>query len=202
MKRSSVISRAFFRRPAVRDLVPDLKLVLVVATTGCESHTGIYRPAGLSEDTGLDPSALSGALDDLERRGHILVDNKTGEILLLSWYRDNTFATPQRQGQWRDDLAQVDSQTLRAAAQDLAVKNPSCGLSVDNFVRPAPKQRLSDQGQGQGQGKGKGKGKGISKPTVDACRVCQAFGTKKIGGHWYCPAHDHLSPAATSHEGV
>ena len=66
MKRSSVLSRTFFRRPAVRELVPNLKLVLLALTIGCETHSGVYVPSGLSEDVGLDPGALVGALDDLK----------------------------------------------------------------------------------------------------------------------------------------
>lgn len=103
MKRSSVLSRVFFRRAAVRALVPDLKLVLVVLTIGCESHVGVYRPAGLGEDTGLDPSSLTGALDDLARRSHILPDAATGEIFIAAWFRDNSFSTAARRGQARDD---------------------------------------------------------------------------------------------------
>lgn len=128
MKRSSMLSRAFFRRPAVRDLVPDLKLVLAVLTVGCESHAGAYRPAGLGEDTGLDPAALSGALNDLEQRGHIVRDKETGEVFLADFFRDNTFLTPARRRQARDDYLQIESYYLAYLVERAAEENPSAGL--------------------------------------------------------------------------
>ena len=153
MKRSSSISRTFFRRPAVRDLVPDLKLVLAVLTIGCESHAGIYMPGGLAEDAGLDPAALVGALADLERRGHIVRDGETGEIFLASFYRDNTFATPQRHRQWTDDISRVESASLRAAALAAVAASPECGLAVDKNTENGQNQQLNNQGKGKGKGK-------------------------------------------------
>lgn len=130
MKRSSVLSRTFFRRPAVRELVPDLKLVLIVLTVSCESNTGIYRPAGLAEDAGLDAVTLAGALVDLERRGHILVDHATGEIFIIAFYRDNTFKGKPRFGQWVADWALAESEKLRAAAVKAIAVSAECGLVV------------------------------------------------------------------------
>jgi len=40
MKKHSMLPRNFYRRPAIRDLVPDLKLLLTVLTVGCETHIG------------------------------------------------------------------------------------------------------------------------------------------------------------------
>ena len=154
MKRSSSLSRTFFRRPAVRRLVPDLKLVLVVLTIGCESHTGVYRPAGLAEDTGLDPSALKGGMADLEREGHVLQDNKTGEVFLRAWYRDNSFNTDARRGQWRDDFRQIESLRLRALVEEAISASPECGLKVQNVDNSNEKQEnqpVNSQGEGEGE---------------------------------------------------
>lgn len=153
MKRSSVLSRAFFRRPAVRDLVPDLKLVLVVLTASCESHIGVYRPAGLAEDCGFDAAALAGALLDLERRGHFLRDSESGEIFLRDFFRDNSFATPARKRQARDDFAQIESAWLRAEVLASIVQNPFCALKKTDLLE---KQPLALQGEGEGEGEGEG----------------------------------------------
>lgn len=151
MKRSSVLSRVFFRRAAVRSLVPDLKLVLVVLTIGCESHVGVYRPAGLGEDTGLDSSALAGALDDLARRSHILPDAATGEIFIVDWFRDNSFSTAARRGQARDDFAQIESEKLRQAVLKAIDQNPSCGLTAADFSQSLNNHAVASQGEGKGK---------------------------------------------------
>lgn len=151
MKRSSVLSRTFFRRPAVRELVPDLKLVLLALTIGCETHSGVYVPSGLSEDVGLDPGALVGALDDLKKRGHTIIDNATGEVFITAWYRDNKFSTPQRRRQWADDFARIESNLLRSAVLTAAAAS-DCGLSVEKNITINKNQSLNCQGEGEGEG--------------------------------------------------
>ncbi len=155
MKRSSVLSRTFFRRPAVRELVPDLKLVLLALTIGCETHSGVYVPSGLSEDVGLDPGALVGALDDLKKRGHTIIDNATGEVFITAWYRDNKFSTPQRRRQWADDFARIESNLLRSAVLTAAAAS-DCGLSVEKNITINKNQSLTCQGEGEGEGEGEG----------------------------------------------
>lgn len=152
MKRGSMLSRTFYRRPAVRDLVPDLKLVLTVLYVGCESHVGVYRPAGLGEDAGLDTAALGGALDDLVRRGHVSRDQETGEVFLTDFFRDNTFKTQARRSQARDDFMQIESNALREKVLRAIEKNPECGLFESDFIM---NQQLAIQGEGKGEGKGK-----------------------------------------------
>jgi hypothetical protein len=150
MKRSSVMSRVFFRRAAIKALVPDLKLVLVVLTVGCESHVGVYRPAGLGEDSGLDPTSLAGALADLERRNHILPDAGTGEIFVVDFFRDNSFSTAARRGQARGDFCQIESEKLRKAVLQAIKNNPSCGLSIADCQQ---NQDAALQGKVKGEGK-------------------------------------------------
>lgn len=161
MKRSSSISRTFFRRPAVRELVPDLRLLLVVMTVGCESHAGVWRPAGLPEETGLEVGAVDGGLADLERRGHILRDRGTAEVFLRAWYRDNVFKGPARWGQWLEDLKQIESPRLRAAVLEAIAASPECGLSpqnVDNSKETQTNQQTTSQGQDQDQDKARERG--------------------------------------------
>lgn len=134
MKRNSMLSRAFFRRPAVRALVPDYKLVLSVLVVGCESHAGVYIPAGLGEDTGLDPAPLRTALADLERHGHIVLDEQTGEVFIQSFYRDNAFKSPARVGQWQDDFKIIESTKLSEAVLKAIELSPECGLA--SIVKP------------------------------------------------------------------
>lgn len=156
MKKSSMLCRNWFRRTSVRDLVPDLKLLLAVITVGCESHCGVYLPAGLGEDSGLDPTPLAGALSDLQRRGEIAVDSRTGEIFVRSFFRDNTFKTPARRRQFTDDFMQIESLELRDLVFEAVGQNPGCGLTKDAFDK---NQQLNNQGEGKGEGEGEGKQK-------------------------------------------
>lgn len=130
MKRSSVLSRTFFRRPAVRELVPDLKLILAVLTVSSESHVGCWVPGGLGEDAGLDLTALEGGMVDLERRDFIFRDVATGEIFLRHFFRDNIFNGPLRGNQARADFSAVRSEKLRREILKAVENSPECGLST------------------------------------------------------------------------
>lgn len=163
MKRSSSISRTFFRRPAVRELVPDLRLLLVVLTVGCESHAGVWRPSGLPEETGLEIGAIDGGLADLERRGHILRDRSTAEVFLRAWYRDNSFKTTTRWGQWLEDLKQIESPRLRTAVLEAITASPECGLNpqnVDNSKENQKNQQTDHQEKDQDKDKDKRRERG------------------------------------------
>jgi hypothetical protein len=163
MKARSVIGRTFYRRPRIRDLVPDLKLVLSVLTVGCESHVGCWVPAGLREDCGLSGEAFDGAIRDLERRGHIIRDENSGEYFLSDFFRDNDFSTPARKRQAEGDYQQIVSMKLKAAVRKAALENPSCCLSSQNFYEKSDgiptfvkKQEVNRQGEGEGKAEGKG----------------------------------------------
>lgn len=151
-KRSSVLARNFFRREKVRALVPDLRLILAVATVSCETHCGVWIPGDLARDTGLDEAALAGGLADLEARGIILRDADTGEILLADFFRDNVFSGPARRGQFRGDFARIESLRLREAAAKAVLQNPGCGLEIEDICPPErieleENQCFSDQGK-------------------------------------------------------
>lgn len=130
MKKSSVFNRTFFRRPAVKTLVPDLKLLLTVLTMGCESHVGCWVPSGLGEDSGLERAALAGGLDDLEKKGLIKKDEASGEVFLCWWFRDNHFKGEGRGKQALGDFVLVQSPFLRAAILAAVAASPECGLSA------------------------------------------------------------------------
>ncbi|MEN3111725.1 hypothetical protein ACFONG_07340 [Uliginosibacterium paludis] len=109
-----------------------MKLVLVAITVGCESNIGTYRPVGLAEDTGLDLNVLADALADLERCGHLVRDQSTGELFLADFFRDNTFRNHRRYIQAQNDLLRVDSILLREKILTAVSQNSGCGLVVKN----------------------------------------------------------------------
>lgn len=176
MKRRAVLSRAFFRRPAVRLLVPDLKLLLLVLTVGCETHIGVYMPAGVCEDAGLDNTAFEGGMTTLERHGHVRLDRLTGEVFITAFFRDNTFDSPARRRQAVDDFRRIQSAELRDAVLSAVAQSPECGLTAELLLN----QHDTSQGKGEGEGEGEDKGK----PAARSCRapaVAAALGRKKGG---------------------
>lgn len=151
MKTSSSIKRNYFRRPAIRQLVPDLKLLLAVLQVGCESHVGCWVPSGLADDAGLSVEACEGGLRDLERGGFIVFDQATGEIFLTDFFRNNTFKGPQRGQQALSDFRQVESEALRKRILKAVAESQECGLSVEFLTGFVKNQQFNNQGKDQGE---------------------------------------------------
>lgn len=149
MKTSSSIKRNYFRRPAIRQLVPDLKLLLAVLQVGCESHVGCWVPSGLADDAGLSPEACEGGLGDLEKGGFIHFDKATGEIFLTDFFRNNTFKGPLRGQQALVDFRQVESGALRKMILKAVGESPECGLDVEFLTCFHKNQQLKNQGKDQ-----------------------------------------------------
>lgn len=145
MKTSSSIKRNYFRRPAVRQLVPDLKLLLAVLQVGCESHVGCWVHSGLADDAGLSTEACEGGLRDLARSGFIESDESTGEIFLTDFFRNNTFKGMLRKQQALTDFRQVESEALRKSILNAVAQSPECDLSVDFLTSFYKNQQLKNQ---------------------------------------------------------
>ena len=166
MKRYSTLPRNYLRRPEIRGLVPDLKLLMLCVYVSCESHVGAFLPGGLSEESGLEAEALAGGLADLIRRGLLVFDESTGEVFISSFFRDNVFNTPARRGQAVDDFRRVESQVLRNEILAAVEKNPGCGLTIEG-LKPGEKQgekpcfvekqTLTLLGGGRGRGRDRGR---------------------------------------------
>lgn len=155
MKTSSSIKRNYFRRPAIRQLVPDLKLLLAVLQVGCESHVGCWVPSGLADDAGLSAEACEGGLKDLEKGGFLALDQSTGEIFLTDFFRNNTFKGPQRGQQALGDFKQIESEALRKRILKAVADSQECGLSVEFLTGFVKNQQVNNQGKDQGEVKRK-----------------------------------------------
>ncbi len=151
MKSASSLKRNYFRRPAIRQLVPDLKLLLCVLQVSCESHVGCWVPSGISDDCGLSLEALEGGMRNLQKNGFILIDVATGEIFLTDFFRNNAFKGPMRMQQALGDFRQIESETLRNRVVEAVRKSPECGLNSDLFSEKQLNQRLKNQEQDQEQ---------------------------------------------------
>ena len=161
MKRNSVTTRAWYRRPAIRALVPDLKLLLNVLTTGCETFVGVYIPAGIGDDAGLAPEAVAGGLASLEKAGHIVLDKETGEIFIAAFFRDNKFKLERMRRLVTDEFCLVQSPELKKRVLAAVAASPECCLKVDSLRN----HMVSVQGEGEAEGEGEVKKKAaVSSP--------------------------------------
>ena len=143
MKRYSLLPRNILRRPEIRALVPDLKLLFLTVYISCETHIGAYLPGGIGEDSGLDAEALAGGLRDLVRRELIEFDATTGEVFIRCFFRDNHFNTDARKGQARDDFLRLSSQRLRQSILKAIVVSHECGLTpiIIEPLQTTPKRK-------------------------------------------------------------
>lgn len=148
----SCLQRNYFRRASLRSLVPDNRLLISVLTVGCESHTGVYIPNGLVDDTGLNPDSVSAGLKDLEMSKLIEVDKETREIFLTDFFRDNKFSGAQRNGQAASDFSAIESSKLKSSVLDAIRRNPECGLNADFLCKKLEveeNQKLNNKGKAE-----------------------------------------------------
>lgn len=164
----SVFPRNFLRQPQVRDMVPDVKLTFLALLIECESAIGCWIPGSI--DDAVNIKHLSGAFDELERRGELSIDKKTGEFFITGFFRWNYFTGAKRVGQARDSFAQVRSNRLRKEIlEQVKLNQRFCRLapaslsdegssknhrSVDNFCKNYFNQQHRTQGEGEGEGEG------------------------------------------------
>lgn len=134
MKKTSCVSRNYFKRPKIRALVPEARLLLAVLTVGCESHVGVYIPSGEIEDTGLSGDSIHAAKSTLIFNSLIKVDDVTGEIFISDFFRDNTYKGPQRIGQAYTDFKAIESLTLKINVLEAIKDNKECGLTAVDLV--------------------------------------------------------------------
>lgn len=134
MKQRSYLPRNFFRRPEIRELVPDLKFLITFLMISCESFVGVWIPGGIGEDAGFDPAAVAGGLADLERRGIIARDASTGEIFVTSFFRDNTFKGLSRHHQAASGFRAIMSKALKERVIAAVAASPGCFL-LPSFLR-------------------------------------------------------------------
>ena len=134
MKRSSVLPRNYYKRPKVKLLVPEVKLLLTVIVVGCESHVGVAIPSGEPEDTGLNCDSVKAGKIDLVSKQLIEIDDSTGELFIKDFFRDNTFKTTQRVCQAKSDFNCIESAKLKLSVLDAIKNNPDCGLTAKNLT--------------------------------------------------------------------
>ena len=100
--------------PEVRDLLPDQKLIVyhLWATSPSSAGCWLFDLAAGQAALSIARDALRDALREFERRGLLLLDEKTGEIYIKKWFRWHTFDTAPRKRVLESDVARIESESL------------------------------------------------------------------------------------------
>ncbi len=106
--------------PKLANLLPDQKLIYAylwfnrfARSSGCYPFPVALAATELS----FSPPSLLEALREFVRRELVQMDESTGEIFVLDWFRFNTFPPGPRQRVLAADLQRIESPVLRALVE-------------------------------------------------------------------------------------
>jgi hypothetical protein len=134
-KNISIFHRNYLRQPHIKELAPDIKLTLIAINIECESAVGCWIPSSIDDVVNI--KNLGGAFDELERRGELSVDKKTGEFFLTSFFRNNHFVGAKRIGQARAAFDLISSERLRMEIlEQVKLNHRFCKLRPEDLEPP------------------------------------------------------------------
>ncbi len=93
MSESRLVPSNLMSWPAVRNMVPDQKLILYHLWATCESVAGVqlFDPGIISGCLGLREGVIIDSWQHMEDRGLLEMDDATGELMLKNWFRFHNF---------------------------------------------------------------------------------------------------------------
>lgn len=111
--------------PKVRDLLPDQKLIVYHLWATSPSAAGCYLLdfAAFSAALSVTIPAMEEAMRDFERRRLLAMDQETGEVFLLDWYRFHKFDSLPRRKLLEDAVKKIQSIHLKTM---IIEKSTSC----------------------------------------------------------------------------
>lgn len=114
MAESRLVPSNLMSWPAIRDLLPDQKLIVYHLWATCPSAAGCWLldVVACAAALSLSRSALDQALADFEHRQLVALDKKTGEIFICAWFRWHKFDNAIRRGVLEAAIDRVESRTL------------------------------------------------------------------------------------------
>lgn len=126
MSESRLVPSNLMAWPRIRDLLPDQKLIIyhLWATMPAACGCALIDLGGFQGALNITQAALSDALKDFEKRGLLKLDEETGEVFVIDWFRFHKFVSPSRIRLLNDSVNRIQSASL-----NLIVKNSmSCVL--------------------------------------------------------------------------
>lgn len=148
--------------PAIRDLLPDQKLLVYHMWVTCPSAAGCFLLdyAGFQGALSITANAVEDAVMEFERRGLIAYDRSTGEVFILSWFRWHKFDTATRRRLLEDAVKKVESPRLKSMIYEKSMTYVSReGKEREGNINTPPSpppQRGASGPAGAGQGVGGG----------------------------------------------
>ena len=116
MRESSLVPTNLLNWPRVAPLLPELKLILLalwsspyISCAGC----GLVPVRPLASTLGLSPEALASGLELLQKTGMIVLDENSGEVFILGWYRFHSFKNGKGYSMLLSAVQKIESQPLR-----------------------------------------------------------------------------------------
>lgn len=139
--------------PAIRDLLPDQKLLVYHMWVTCPSAAGccLLDYAGFQGALSITANAVEDAVMEFERRGLVEYDRATGEVFILAWFRWHKFDTATRRRLLEDALKKVESPRLKTM-----ILEKSMAYALRKGKEREDKSSLSREAGGAGCSLGEG----------------------------------------------
>lgn len=111
-----ILPTNIWSHPDFCDLLPDQKLLMIwIWVNPAVSSAGVQLfDAGIAGvATSIQKAAALEAIKEFERRGLIALDQETGELLILSWFRWHRFNDKRRWSILQNDIKKIDSGKIK-----------------------------------------------------------------------------------------
>lgn len=133
MVESRLVPSNLMAWPRVRDLLPDQKLIVYHLWATCPSAGGCFLVdlGAFEGQLSITVAALQGTLAEFQRRGLVLLDEETGEVSIVDWFRFHKFDTAPRRRLLEDAVSRIQSPKLRKLVLEkieICLKTKGCDL--------------------------------------------------------------------------
>ncbi len=156
MRDKTILPTNLLDWPRCSGLLPDQKLILLWLWASpylSSAGVGFIPTKPASATLGLDPAALAGGLRDLAAAGLLELEEETGEVFVLDWFRFHTFKSPVARRAAEVAIAKVQSARLKNVILEKSrTYLPTATSTITTTVSCTQKRvRAKDDLQGQGR---------------------------------------------------
>lgn len=158
MAESRLIPCNLMAWPRIRDLLPDQKLILYHLWSTCHEASGcqLLDLGAFQGALNITATAIQEALFEFKRRGLIDMDEESGEVFILDWFRFHKFQSPSRLRLLEDSIRRIQSPRLNAIANKSMTYALREGKEREGKKTTTPNPHPRDGGGGKPPGGGGG----------------------------------------------
>lgn len=95
----------------------------------------------------MSPASLQEALSEFQRRGLVDMDEASGEIFVLAWFRFNKFPPGPRRRVLLDEVRKIDSQRLKKLVEKSIENSIGCIYANEESTTYAPREGKLSEGK-------------------------------------------------------